>query len=37
VENEFEVRLLAEELQTKGKDQPIAVYELCGQIEKPTK
>jgi adenylate cyclase len=37
VENEFEVRLLAEKLQTKGKDQPIAVYELCGQIGKPTK
>ncbi len=26
---EFEMRMLAEELQTRGKDIPISVYELC--------
>jgi len=27
---EFHVRLLGEKLNTKGKDQPVSVYELCG-------
>ena len=26
----FDVRLLAEQLKTKGKDQPVSVFELCG-------
>ena len=31
VEGEFNVRLLGEQIKTKGKDQPVSVYELCGE------
>lgn len=34
VGEEFEVRLLGEQLRTKGKDQPVSVYELCGFSER---